>query len=306
MACPPSITSISCNTPTTFNITASGYVGSNPTSGQSGCNPCCYSGADLDCDGVQDVPFSVENSKWYQYCNTTGSSITITITVDEPGTGSSCNVQGACWVGSSFNSTVIGCNNSMYNYYDSNPGGAADGFTFGSIVVPNGQCAYVMADGYGGSTCSGLSVTINCPVPLPIELVEFRGEPHGMTNMLYWTTATETNNDYFVVSRSADGVDFDTVSIVDGNGTTSDYTHYSTADGSFVRGHINYYRLTQYDFNGQNESSNIIAIDNADPKSKKVVRRLNTLGQDVPADYEGIYIEIYDDGTTSRKCCTPR
>src|SRR5687768_16661960 len=76
--CVPGTSNLSCNSSAGFNITATGFVGNNPTSGSGGCNPCCYAGADLDCDGLQDVPFSVENSKWFVYCNNTTAAITIT------------------------------------------------------------------------------------------------------------------------------------------------------------------------------------------------------------------------------------
>jgi hypothetical protein len=59
---PPNPTSLTCGQVLGFNLDANGYVGGNLTSGNSGCNPCCYQGSDLDCDGVQDVSYSVENS----------------------------------------------------------------------------------------------------------------------------------------------------------------------------------------------------------------------------------------------------
>jgi gliding motility-associated-like protein len=165
--CAPSISSLSCSSPVTLNITASGYTGSLPTSGDAGCNPCCYSGSDVDCDGLQDMSFSVENSKWYSYCNTTASTIVVNLVVDEPGTGSSCNLQGAVWVGASFSSSVIDCGNPSYNTFDSNPGGASDGFTFSAVSIPPGECAYVMIDGYGGATCTGVTASVICPCTPP-------------------------------------------------------------------------------------------------------------------------------------------
>lgn len=165
--CLPTATSLSCGNTTTFNLTSTGYVGAQPSSGATGCNPCCYPGSDLDCDGSQDVPFSVENSVWFKYCNSSGASQVISINVDEPGSGGSCNLQGAMWTGAALNSTTIACNNGNYNFFDSNAGGSADGFAFSNITVPNGQCIFVMVDGYNGNTCSNIGITVTCPCTPP-------------------------------------------------------------------------------------------------------------------------------------------
>src|SRR5688572_6706796 len=164
---PPAGTSLSCGNTETFNISASGYVGADPTSGDAGCNPCCYAGSDLDGDGLQDVSFSVENSQWFQFCNTSGASMTIDIVVDEPGGGSGCNLQGAVWTGASMSTTTLDCGNAGYQQFGSNVGGGADGFTFSNVVVPAGQCAFIMVDGYAGTTCSGVDITVICPCTPP-------------------------------------------------------------------------------------------------------------------------------------------
>ena len=171
---PPGGTSLACGGSSTFNLDASGFMGGNPTAGDAGCNPCCYAGADLDGDGLQDVPFSVENSEWFQYCNSTGSPMTVDMIADETGTGSSCNIQGAVWVGASLDATTLDCGNAGYQYFDSNPGGAADGFSF-TVTVPPGECAFMMVDGYGGATCNPVTVSVVCPCTPPAPSGDRRG-----------------------------------------------------------------------------------------------------------------------------------
>ncbi|MEO6705669.1 MAG: T9SS type A sorting domain-containing protein, partial [Ginsengibacter sp.] len=66
---------------------------------------------------------------------------------------------------------------------------------------------------------------------------------------LKWTTASETNNKEFIVSRSADGKSFTEIGRVAGAGSSSilkDYVFYDTNPGSG----INYYRLEQMDVDG--------------------------------------------------------
>jgi hypothetical protein len=297
-ACSPNSSNIGCNATSSFNITTSGYVGNNPTAGDNGCNPCCYSGADLDCDGFQDVPFSVENSKWYQYCNTTGAAITITVNIDEPGTGGTCNLQGAVWVGSSLSTTVMDCGNSSYSQFDSNAGGAADGFSFGSVTVPAGQCAWIMIDGYGGSTCSGASINIQCPI-LPITLINFKGENILGQNHISWSTSTEINNDFFTLERSVDGTTFETVAVIDGAGNSNHTLNYSFLDTRFERT-VNYYRLKQTDHDRTFSYSSVIVVDNSKKKQSNPVRITNILGQDVTEDFEGIKLFFYADGSVEK------
>jgi hypothetical protein len=295
--CPPSASSIGCNATSSFNVTT-GFVGNAPTTGGTGCNPCCYAGSDLDCDGSQDVSFSVENSEWYQYCNSTSAAITVTMSVDEPGSGSTCNLQGACWVGNGLNSTTIDCGNASYQQFGSNVGGAADGFVF-NVTVPAGQCAYFMIDGYGGSTCSSASISIICPV-LPIELVEFRGVNYGIENKLSWATLSEKSNDFFVLEKSIDGVTFDPIATIEGSGDSYKKLNYSFTD-KFLKHTLNYYRLKQVDFDRAYSYSDIIVVNNNNLKDQQPVKYTNIMGQEVSEDYSGSKLIFYPDGTVIKK-----
>lgn len=104
---------------------------------------------------------------------------------------------------------------------------------------------------------------------LPIELLSFSGEPYEGYNLLKWVTATETNNDYFSIERSIDGINFENIGIVNGAGNSSQTLHYSLID-DYPEPNVNYYRLKQVDFNGQFDFSNIIAVDNKKATSTKI------------------------------------
>ncbi len=139
------------------------------------------------------------------------------------------------------------------------------------------------------------TATLDC-TPLPIELVSFDGFNSGNKNLLYWLSATEYNNDYYTLEVSQDGESWSYVSTVDGVGTTTIPTNYDYVDYSYKRGYVNYYRLTQTDFDGRFEVFNIIAIDNR-IDDKKVSKITNLLGQEVDRYYRGVKIVIYEDGT---------
>lgn len=158
--------SLNCGVSSGQSLSSNGFSGDDPTTATGSCGQCCYAGSDLDGDGDQDVSFSVENSKWYKYCNSTGSAITIDFIVDE--TNNDCNLQGAVFVGGtnpngSTDATDIDCSNQEFAEYGSNVSGNADGFSFTNITIPAGGCAYLMVDGYAGQTCSGYTVNTVCP-----------------------------------------------------------------------------------------------------------------------------------------------
>jgi hypothetical protein len=86
--------------------------------------------------------------------------------------------------------------------------------------------------------------------PLPIGLLYFTATPVNNSYVdLRWATGSETNNDFFTVEKTYDGVNFETVAIVDGAGNSTQTLHYSTRDNQPYNG-VSYYRLKQTDFNG--------------------------------------------------------
>ena len=84
----------------------------------------------------------------------------------------------------------------------------------------------------------------------PIELVEFRNDCADQGIGLRWTTATETYNEYFTLSRSENGVDFYEIARIAGAGTANDYLTYTYTDLTAEKEILYYYRLTQTDFDG--------------------------------------------------------
>ncbi|WP_324675527.1 right-handed parallel beta-helix repeat-containing protein [Hymenobacter sp. GOD-10R] len=84
--------------------------------------------------------------------------------------------------------------------------------------------------------------------PLPVELTAFTATAKVTDAVLAWTTASEKNNDHFVVERSFDGQQFTAVGTVAGNGSTSSVHNYSFVDKAAARfGQKLYYRLRQVD-----------------------------------------------------------
>lgn len=112
------------------------------------------------------------------------------------------------------------------------------------------------------SGCQNLTDTINittCAI-LPVELLGFSATCTDNYALIEWQTASEINNDYFMVEKSLNGFDFNTIGILNGSGNSSIINSYSFQDFE-VNQEVAYYRLTQKDFNGDQSSSSIIALN---------------------------------------------
>lgn len=103
--------------------------------------------------------------------------------------------------------------------------------------------------------------SVDASNPLPVELISFVGENQNGFNKLDWKTASELNNDYFELERSATGETFSTITRVSGRGTVNELSSYNFLDEEPMVGN-NYYRLKQVDFDGKFEYSHIILVKN--------------------------------------------
>jgi len=95
--------------------------------------------------------------------------------------------------------------------------------------------------------------------PLPVELISFSGAVKSNDVELKWETATEEDNKGFAIQKSANGIDWKTVTFIPGSGTAAFSNRYSHSDKQPLNG-PNYYRLEQIDFDGQKTYSNTIIV----------------------------------------------
>jgi hypothetical protein len=99
--------------------------------------------------------------------------------------------------------------------------------------------------------------------PLPVNLTSFTAKAlDATTNILDWTTASELNNEKFIIERRLETeMEFSPVGEVYGAGTTQEMQNYQFVDYNVPQtGSIVYYRLKQIDFDGQFEYSGIVAV----------------------------------------------
>lgn len=196
---------------------------------------------------------SVENNSWYQFVATSASETFAFSSVTNCFSGIQAEVynvttdaNGCC---TNFTS-VSNC----WNPGTATPGSViATGLTIGSTYV-------LMVDGFGGDVCDFQVNNWTAIGVLPVELVEFFGAAMPQENVLNWQTASELNNNYFVVSRSYDGEGFEPIGTVNGVGNSTSLNEYAFVDADIRTGTV-YYRLTQVDIDGASIQSEIIALN---------------------------------------------
>jgi plastocyanin/flagellar assembly factor FliW len=102
-------------------------------------------------------------------------------------------------------------------------------------------------------------------VPLPVELVSFSATVNGGLANLSWKTSTEKNNSGFEIQRKTENV-WESVSFVQGHGTTTKENNYSFADDiSNLQSDEVFYRLKQIDFNGIYQYSKVVQVSKIMP-----------------------------------------
>lgn len=94
----------------------------------------------------------------------------------------------------------------------------------------------------------------NTVSPLPVELIDFRSECIEGKSRIMWTTASEINNDHFILQRSSNGVEWVPIRTMKGAGTSSAVHNYTIQDTIGT----SYYRLKQMDADGHSHYSNTI------------------------------------------------
>lgn len=125
------------------------------------------------------------------------------------------------------------------------PSGGQLTFDFRAVWATQGFVNGIIIERLGGD------------VVTPVELLSFESTVEERLVRLKWSTASETNNDFFLVEHSINGIDFETIGQVEGSGTTPEpqsyeYEHFNPTSGA------NYYQLTQVDFDGTSESHGVI------------------------------------------------
>lgn len=111
--------------------------------------------------------------------------------------------------------------------------------------------------------------------PVPVELLNqrvFWSDHNFLESTIEWSTASETDNSHFIIERSYDGYTFKAISLVPSKSSNSNTIQtYSQLDNSIQpNSNIIYYRITQVDFDGKQETFPVIVLHHFNDKLIKM------------------------------------
>jgi len=228
------------------------------------------------CTGSTCPAGGENHTNWYQIQIATSGNLNITITPNTPtddydfaifGPNVTCGALGApirCT-----DSGLQGITGTSAAALDNTEDVMGDSFVR-QIAAIAGETYIIVVDKWSGTGGTGYnmsfgsgpgSASLDCVI-LPVELTEFTADyiPADNNVELFWSTASERDNDRWDIEHSIDGVNYSTIHTMKGAGTTADETQYFMIDNSPSIG-VNYYRLNQWDINGNGKYSEVRAVN---------------------------------------------
>ena len=112
-----------------------------------------------------------------------------------------------------------------------------------------------------GNGISSRTVSVPANAVLPVQMASFTVSFDFNKVRLDWSTASEENNAYFTIERSADGTTFSPLSKIKGAGNSTSLVSYHYTDETPANG-TSYYRIRQTDFDGRSTVSEVRMIKN--------------------------------------------
>lgn len=104
---------------------------------------------------------------------------------------------------------------------------------------------------------------------LPLTLVDFNAELVNEEVLINWITEEEEDLSHFEIERSENGIDFETIEIIEARGIINETNYYNTTDWDLQSG-ATYYRLKSVDFDGTTYYSNLEVIELTTAKNYEI------------------------------------
>ncbi len=310
------------NTPEQPSNECSGALGlssSSPTNLYNG-GDCSFSGSYDDATTSDPIPSwlcagSLENTQWVKFKPAAGATSFNIMGYNITCSGGGCGFQFGILSGSCASLTHEGCYGVKTcgtgpdggSLNSSVAGGLANlawsgttntGFTVtftpttGSAFIGT-ETFYLVMDGNADADCHYTLEGSNIQ-PLPMELVYFSVLKYENANWVEWEVASQINNAYFEIEYSTDYENWEVIKKINGSGTSQQQMKYAFADSRY-QNKINYYRLSQTDYDGKKSYSQIVSVDNR--KDAYIVRTINSMGIEVPSSASGMVIHTMSDGS---------
>jgi hypothetical protein len=132
--------------------------------------------------------------------------------------------------------------------------------TFSDLVINGNETVQLR---FSSASLNAVNTANITTTTLPLTWLYFTASIEGNSVLLQWATAAESNNDFFEIERSADGLTWTSIGSVKAAGNNSDQHSYSFIDKQPLPGN-NFYRLRQADLDGKFTYSRIVSISSSD------------------------------------------
>lgn len=197
---------------------------------------------------------SIENNSWYSFTAQEDSISIVYWMIDGDSLCEEYGMQYQLFAGDCSGLIEL---NSCVN--PTEPAGGSGIFTASNLTP--GEQYLLMIDGYRGALCNYQWAAEYGIVVLGVELSSFAATLQNREVKLEWETTSETNSDYFEIQKSTNGISWETLGQVKGQGSTSIPANYTFIDYDLP---INqsYYRLKQFDYNGETQFSEVRIVRN--------------------------------------------
>lgn len=154
---------------------------------------------------------------------------------------------------------------------------------------------------------------VDFTTPLPIELLSNEVNCIDNNVVVSWSTASETNNSFFTIEKSTDGINFISIGTVLGAGTSTSVLNYSFIDFNPYSG-IAYYRLKQTDYDGISETFAILTSENCNSDLQVNINAFNdqagniaiVIDTDVNSNYSAILFDALGKKIASKEIITSK
>lgn len=137
--------------------------------------------------------------------------------------------------------------------------GTGNWTTSGIHAEPAGTIDSPIIKRSGASGWSNWGIGGNVENILTVDFISFEVQCEHNKVIISWNTASETNNDYFMIEKSMNGFDYNEITRIKAAGNSNILNKYEYIDLD-LNNQIMYYRLSQVDYNGEKTELNKNAI----------------------------------------------
>jgi hypothetical protein len=252
---------------------ALGYIASNTLFGSAGTGKAYLGWRLVNNTGatIEQISITYTGEQWRKENNASANSLTVEYQTGTTVTDLTAGTWTSAGAGLTFTSPIVGATTATSidgNSSANRTSGLTATITF-PTPLPNGEEVMIRwVDLNDSGSDHGLAiddVSVTASSPLPISLVKFEAEKLAEKVKLTWVTATEINNEKFIIERASDGQDFTSIAEIKGAGNSKELNEYTFVDANPLKGTM-YYRLTQVDFDGTSTSFEPVAVNSSKGK----------------------------------------